>query len=145
MKITYIDDLHVPAVGEWKGDAVGDPLHPAFGPLPDLVGHLACQGEEFIVCLWDTPQAILVMLEMLKDDDPDPDAPLIPIDEAYKMRGFILQTYRWSVTDEGLLCQGRLVMPPEHGGSDVLWERTMYRMIMKESLRIAATTPVGLG
>ena len=145
MEITYIDDLHVPAAGEWKGDSVGDPLHPVFGPLPDLMGLLSCGGEEFTACLWDTPNAILVMLEMLKDDDPDPHAPLIPIDEAYNMRGFIVQTYRWAVTEEGLLCRGHLIVPPELGGSETQWQLMMYREVMKRSLLIAVTTPVGLG
>lgn len=145
MEVTYIYDLHVPAVGEWDGASKGDPLHPIYGPLPQLVGLLECQGEEFVACLWDTSRALFVTVEMLKDEEPDQSAPMLDADEVYKMRGWFLQSYRWSVGVNGMSCSGKLVLPPEHEGSDELWERMTYRMIMKESVMLAATTPVGLG
>jgi len=138
MNIEYDRTIHVPAPGEWSAESIGDWLHPCHGPVPDICGAVYCDGEMFVVALWATPDAVLAALELVWEDDPDPDAPIAEP----PMRGVILQSYRWTI-DEGELrcCNRRFPLPIDK--EDSAWRNNIYKLIMKESVRLTVTMTVG--
>jgi hypothetical protein len=144
MKIQYLEDVPLPEL--WSSDALFDPLHPGHGPLPNMQGLLEAGGERYTVAVWDTGDAILTMLEMIKDESPHLDDPLLTLEEVYTHRGWILQTYRWVQGREGMFCQDCRVTVPEYPGvkEEEIWMREIYRRLMEGSVYLALTTAPGI-
>lgn len=138
--IEYLRDIDLPAPGEWSSGALLDPMHPSHGPLPQLFGLVACEGEQFTVALWDNGDQLLTFLEMLKEEDPDERAPMMPMKEAHRMHGWIAQTYRWCQDEDTMVCSGHRVHMPDYPGlkEESIWMREIYRLVMMESVAIAA-------
>lgn len=135
MKTDYLDDLHIPSLGEWSPEAAGDWLHPFHGPLPDHLGLVESGGREFMAALWETPDALIVMLEQLEDDDPDPRIPMRHLDDVYSMRGWIAQTYHWTITAAGIKYGRHVIDPGECRDPD--WRKRIYRTVICECIKIA--------
>lgn len=140
MKIIYIEDLHIPRLGDWSPDAAGDWLHPLCGPLPDHIGLLGCAGHEFMAALWDGARALTVMLERLDQESTDPLIPLRQLDEVYITRGWIIQSYQWVITPSGLVYSRHKIKPREYEDS-AEWREEIYRSVMVESVKICANFP----
>lgn len=140
MRVEYLEDLYIPALGEWSPEAGGDWLHPSHGPLPDLLGLLECGDREFMAALWESNNALIVMLEMLEDEDPDPTVPMRDLVDVYSMRGWIIQTYRWEITPKGIVC-GRHTIVPEDYERNPEWRRDIYRIVMEMSVLLCANWP----
>lgn len=140
MRINYLEDLHIPGLGEWSPAAAGDWLHPLHGPLPDHLGLLECEGREFMAALWESPNALVVMLEQLETEDTDPRIPMRHIDDVYSMRGWIAQTYLWSITTTEITCKTRKIIPDEYRNNPG-WREEIYRTILTESIKICANFP----
>jgi len=138
--IEYVRDIDLPPPGEWSPKAVLDPMHPEHGPLPNLFGLIDLDGEQFTVALWDTGDHLLTFLELLKDEDPDERAPMLPMKEVHRTHGWIAQTYRWCQDEDAMVCSGHRVYMPEYPGlkEENLWMREIYRLVMLESVAIAA-------
>ena len=134
MKTDYLEDLHIPSLGEWSSEAAGDWLHPFHGPLPDHLGLLECGGREYMAALWETPDALIVMLEQLENDDPDPRIPMRHLDDVYSMRGWIAQTYHWTITATKIKYGCHTITPGECRGPD--WRREIYRTVMGECVKL---------
>ena len=144
MKVTYIEDRFLPLLGEWNNEEqLGDPYHPAHGPLPDLYGVVECKGERFLVGLWDAADGKLhTMLEMEKKDSEDDDVPLLDIDECHHMRGWIAQFHTWELEEGHFTCRGRMIEMPKPYNPTEEWELDCYRQVMRGSVSIAATDPI---
>lgn len=140
MRVKYLEDLHIPGLGEWSPEAGGDWLHPLHGPLPDHLGLLECEGREFMAAVWETRRSLYVMVEMLEDEDPDPLVPMRELDDVYSMRGWIVQTYRWAITPDGIT-RGRHTILPETYREDEEWRREIYRMVLEKSVLLCANFP----
>jgi len=134
MKPTYIDDVPLPEL--WPGEAHLDPMHPEHGPLPHLAGLIKSKGERFFAALWDTGTTLVVFLEMLKEEDTSPEAPLLSLEECYHCRGWICQTYRWTLEENRFVCDGRKVQMPAFPGQEKEeeWMKEAYRRVMVESV-----------
>ena len=137
MKTNYLEDLHIPSLGEWSSEAAGDWLHPFHGPLPDHLGLVEHNGREFMAALWETPDALVVMLEQLENDDPDPRIPMRHLDDVYSMRGWIAQTYRWTITTAGIKYGQHTIIPDKYGEPG--WRRRIYRTVLCKCIQL--TTP----
>lgn len=143
MRVKYVKDLHIPAVGEWSSDEIADPMHPIHGPLPDHFGMLEYDGERFFVMLWETRRNIQIFLEWAIEDDPDEDVPMLSIDEACRMQGKLGRTYYWIAEEGEMICEGHSVSIPQQIGDEDQWRRKIYRRLMEASVWLAATKLIG--
>lgn len=143
MRINYLEDLHVPGLGEWSPTSAGDWLHPLHGPLPDHLGLLECEEREFMAALWETPNALVVMLEQLETEGTDPRVPMRRIDDVYSMRGWIIQTYLWVITAGEIIHGSHKIIPDEYR-DDHAWREEIYRTAIAESVKICVSFPEGL-
>jgi hypothetical protein len=137
--IKYLKDIYIPPPGSWsKSGWKSDWLHPKHGPLPDLVTHWEYKKERFQVALWapENSNHCVTMLELLHRRRTQEDEL-----EALEMRGHILLSFRWQIKEGMLACCGRQYELPE--GEDREWERKIYDMMMKQSVHLAVTTPIG--
>ena len=137
MKINYLEDLYIPELGEWSPEAAGDWMHPTYGPLPDHLGTLECGGVLFLGAVWEQRRAVSVLLEQCEDEDPDPNMPMIPTSEIYRLRGWIAQTYSWSVTDRGIIYDPYIVVP---NTKLVDWRVRVYRALLEDSVKICVNS-----
>lgn len=137
--IEYLKDVDLPEPGEWSSDALLDPMHPNHGPLPDLQGLIDLDGERFSVALWDTGDHILTFLDRLKEEDPDEEAPMLPMEEVHRVRGWIAQTNRWAQDVDAMVCHGHRVPMPDYPGvkEEAIWMREIYRLVMMETVQLA--------
>lgn len=133
MKINYMEDLYIPQAGEWSPQAAGDWMHPTYGPLPDHLGLLECGGKLFLGALWEQRYAVSVLLEQCRDGDTDPNTPMLSVREVYRLRGWIAQTYSWSVTDDGIIYDPHIVVPDTRYED---WRVKTYRTVLEESVKI---------
>lgn len=140
MRVNYLEDLYIPGLGEWSSEAAGDWLHPLHGPLPDHLGLLECGGREFMAAVWEDARALHVIVEMLEDEDPDPTAPMRKLDDVYRMRGWILQTYRWSINADGIT-YGRHTIDPGEFGGELGWRTMIYRKVLEKTVLMCALFP----
>lgn len=143
MIINYLEDLHIPSLGEWSSEAAGDWLHPLNGPLADHLGLLECEGCEFMAALWERPSTLIVMLERLENEDTDPQVPLRHIDDVYNMRGWIAQTYLWEITTTKIKCGCHEIIP-DPNACNPEWRRNIYRRVLIESIKVCADFPLGV-
>ena len=142
MQINYLEDLHIPSLGEWSPEAAGDWLHPLYGPMADHLGLLECGGREFMAALWERSSTLIVMLEQLENEDIDPHVPLRHIDDVYIIRGWIAQTYLWDITDRGIKYGPHIIIPDKY--EDCLeWRVNVYRTVMIESIKVCINFPGG--
>jgi hypothetical protein len=142
MKVDYLDDLHIPSLGEWPSSTVGDWLHPLHGPLPDHLGLLEYAKVEFMAAIWECSNSLVVMLEQLENEDPDPRVPMRHIDDVYIMRGWITQTYLWEITTARIK-YGNYEIIPDPDTHNPEWRRNTYRRVMIESIKVCADFPGG--
>lgn len=133
MKINYLEDLYIPKLGEWSPEAAGDWLHPTYGPLPHHLGTLECGGRLFMGALWEQVRSVSVLLEQCEEEDPDPSVPMLPSRIVYDLRGWIAQTYSWSVTNRGIVYDRRVVVPDTRHED---WRVRTYRTVLAESVKI---------
>lgn len=134
-KLLY--DIVIPPPGEWPGEAIGDPLHPNHGPLPELAQVWQYGEWEFKAAIWISPQAIYVMVEWLKDD-PGPHLPPLTWRETRVVKGWIAQTYRWkpSVDSESYSCFDVQVPMPQIKDEEQA-RRRVCTDILRESVMFA--------
>jgi hypothetical protein len=142
MQINYLEDLHIPSLGDWSPEATGDWLHPLHGPVPDHLGLLECEGREFMAALWERSNTLVVMLEQLEIEDTDPRVPLRHIDDVYNMRGWIAQTYLWSISMSGITYGPYSVIPEKYEDRPE-WRRNIYRAVLIESIKVCVDLPGG--
>jgi len=153
MRIDYVADVDLPPEGKWTSESMLDPLHPMHGPLPDLFGRLAVETQApginyFEVALWDTPSAILTMVERRAEEDPDPAAPIHSIEEAHSQGGWIARTFLWKIREGGraFICgSAEVFIPNIPSGTEYLkeWSRLIYREVMVESVRLTVSASLG--
>jgi len=125
MRARYIEDRYISEFGKWA---------------PDLMGLLECRGSRFLSMAWESKRAITVSIEALEDEDPDEDAPMRELDDVYTTRGWITQTYRWSISPEGITYRDHVIVPPEYEETEE-WRRDLYREVMKRSVNLCANFP----
>jgi hypothetical protein len=135
--LEYHCDLPTDRQGGW--------LSPDHGPLPDHVGMVNYEDEQYLCALW-ARRSVYVALELRERER-------TPEEEAWvlkNLRGWILQTYCWSPDkgDRYLICDGHRpyeVPPaPARREEDVLWQKEIYRDLMVRSVMIATSTPIAL-
>lgn len=146
MLIEYVKDEHVPHLWNWSSKSEPHPLHPQYGPLPDMRCLYNCRfcrpdreteiNELLDLCLWITDTSLIVTLEMLKDEDPIPNAPALSYEEVSTMHGWIMQTYRWVLSDGMLCCSDQTILLPKYK-EDEAWRRRVCQIAMEGSIRLA--------
>jgi hypothetical protein len=144
--IQYLEDVPLPDPAEpeegWPPEAFLDPLHPAHGPVPQLCGLLDSEAGHFVVAAWDDGRSIVTLLEWSRDEGPD-DEPMLPIEAAHCIRGWIAQTYRWCPDGDTMECSGLHVILPDYPGEKrkEAWQTEIYHRIMRASVRLAMDGP----
>jgi hypothetical protein len=140
MEIKYLEDLHIPKLGDWSSEAAGDWIHPSHGPLPDHLGLLECVGKEYMVALWETGHSLYVAVELLEDEDPDPLVPALDEATVYATRGWFVQTYHWGITLVEIV-HGCHVITPGPFRNHPEWRKEIYREVMEKSVLICNCFP----
>lgn len=154
MRIEWKEDLNTEG---WRHNDRGDWLHPSHGPTPDMLSVYLCQDpnndycmeeEYYVVALWVGDEFLTVIVELLKSD---PDAlidkdmmvkKLLSHEKVHMIRGWILQTYRCTIDDEGLKCCNLRVSLPTNV-EDEKWLTDVCRIAMRASLTVAMTERIG--
>jgi len=137
MEPLLICDLNLPPYGEWPSSAIGDPLHPIHGPLPELAQLWRYGDWDFKAALWVGEDGIYTMVEWLKDDT-DPQAPPMTIAETRVVKGWIAQTYRWkqAVDKRSYSCFDVRVSRPQIEDENYM-RRRVCEDILRESVMFA--------
>jgi len=144
LNVRYIKEVPIPDLGEWSSEEVGDWLHPIHGPLPDHVAVLEEGEDQFLAALWATPEAILVFIEVLADEDPDQRAPMLTIAQAYSVPGWIAKTFRWApgvgIDDDTLICgDAKLLItrPLKYvKWREDRWRKKIYQTVLEETVEL---------
>ncbi|CAB4131377.1 hypothetical protein UFOVP276_182 [uncultured Caudovirales phage] len=143
MTTTYITDHHIKPEGQWTGKEMKDWLHPCHGPLPNRLGAVRHEDEEYMVALWITKSGIVTLTELVS---------LTRIQEEWdnmpRKKGWVANSLYWSSAFDRFVCEDRIVRIPytKCRGSKVLLrkdEEDMCRSIMVHSVEITARTPIG--
>lgn len=134
-KLLY--DIVIPPLGEWPDEAIGDPLHPIHGPLPELAQVWRYGEWDFKAALWVSPLDIYVMIEWLKED-PGPHLPPLTRQETRVVKGWIVQSYRWkqAVDKKSYSCFDVRVVRPSIKDEDVM-RRRVCEDILRASVMFA--------
>jgi hypothetical protein len=104
--------------------------------------------DRYDVALWDTLNGFLVMVERKIEEDPDPEAPMLSIEEAHARGGWIARTFLWKVGIRArtLTCGPAEISIPEIPSQTRLlekWTRNIHLEIMVESVRLTITGALG--
>lgn len=133
--VKYIDDFPPIRVSglHW--------LSSAHGPPPDHIGLVSYQtetlDEQFLCALWSQRNDIIVALEIIDKKRTKEEE-----DEASHICGWLLQTLRWTLVEDELIC-GDEVVPIEDGEDDDEWRLDVYRQVIVSSVKKAVRTPSG--
>ena len=115
-------------------------IHPANGPLPELLGEFWAEDHQsqkfgaFIGAAWLTEKSVITAIEAL------------PINEEgdVSLGSRILRTYCWKPKDSFLICDGCGVLVPTFEGEDDWdWKRDTMIEILKESVILSINRKTG--
>jgi hypothetical protein len=135
----YIKTIHL-SQKKWTNKSILNYFHPSYGPLPTLLGLIEHQKNHFKVALWDSKEAIFIFLEWLSEDKKN----LICKYEEYKYRGWIAQTYRWTIKNKKFITRGLEIPILEYPEpySEKMWKLNQYKILMFQSIRLAMNKKV---
>ena len=134
MKPKLVRDLVLPASGKWSEKAMGDPLHPIHGPLPELAQIWRWGEHEFKAAIWPA-QDLFVMVEWIKEES-DPLAPLLSSEEIHAFKGWVAQTYKWKVDSRSVSCFDVHVPFPRTRNEEA-YRRQLFEAVLQASVLFA--------
>lgn len=114
-------------------------LHPIHGPLPELVAKLHYGEATFIGAVWSTERSFIVCVELIEPFNATPT----------KLRGRILQSFRWMVRGNALVNEGQVPWDTQITLKEVdevderEWRCDIYRQLLTRSVELAVTTKAG--